>query len=140
MTGQGEDILAWTLAAVTAREQKATQAAEEFGAAWYYDDGFVLARHEDSMVATGSQDFMDRQQGDHIAANDPESVLRRCAADRKALERHTLHRTVRDTTWMAFGCYHPTKHDSRCAFDKQCWPCPDFLSLAEGYGWTEGER
>ena len=140
MNAQGEDILAFLDRAITAREHKATEAAHEHGADWYYDDGFVLGRREDDMVATGSQDFLERQQGAHIALNDPASVLRRCAADRKLL---TLHRPQQT------GAGFPDIQECRtCSADSlgdgyqylMPAPCPSLLALAEGYGWTEGER
>lgn len=87
-TAQGEGILAYLERAIAACEHMATEAAAEYGTQWYYDDGLVLARREDDMVATGSQDFLERKQGEHIALNDPASVLRRCAADRKLIALH----------------------------------------------------
>jgi len=140
MTAQGDSIVAFLDSAITARECKATAAAGEHGADWYYEDGFVRARREDDMVATGSQDFLERKQGEHIALNDPASVLRRCAADRKLL---TLHRPQQT------GAGFPDIQECRtCSADSlgdgyqylMPAPCPSLLALAEGYGWTEGER
>ncbi|MFD8488585.1 DUF6221 family protein [Streptomyces sp. NPDC059712] len=132
MTAQGEDILAWLDAAITGRERKATKAVDEYGADWYYDDGFVLARHEDDMVATGSQDFLDRPQGEHIAANDPASVLRRCAADRKLLELHG---------GRGHGCpaydYDGDLDEFARFYNHEA--CPVVQHLAESYGWTAGQ-
>jgi hypothetical protein len=66
-------------------EQAAKAAASELGADWYYSDGSVLARREDDMVATGSQSFMERERGEHIARHDPARVLREVDAKRRIL-------------------------------------------------------
>jgi len=80
-----DDLVRWLTAQLDADEEQARAAAEEYGADWYYDDGFVLARREDDMVATGSQDFLERKQGVFIAAHDPARVLRDIDAKRKLL-------------------------------------------------------
>ncbi len=82
------DLAQWLRAQLDADAERARTAAEEYGPDWYYDDGFVLARREDDMVATGSQDFLDRQQGEHVAEWDPARVLREIKAKRKLLVRY----------------------------------------------------
>ncbi|MEU6925491.1 DUF6221 family protein [Streptomyces sp. NPDC046631] len=148
MTAQGEDVLAFLDRAIGARERKATEASNEHGADWYYEDGFVLARREDDMVATGSQDFLERKQGEHIALNDPASVLRRCAADRKALALYTETVVIRDKS--AAVLQDAQNRDVRpdpCVLDdwsranrEAAFMLPLVQLLAEGYGWTEGEQ
>ena len=148
MTAQGENILAYLERAITSREHTATEAAVEYGTEWYYDDGLVLARHEDDMVATGSQDFLERPQGEHIALNDPASVLRRCAADRKALALYTETVAIRDKSTVTLQ--HAQGRGVRpdpCVLDdwsraqrEAAVMLPLIQLLAEGYGWTEGER
>lgn len=148
MIGQGEDILAWLETAISEREQKATEAAVEYGARWYYDEGFVLARREDDMVATGSQDFLDRPQGDHIALNDPESVLRRCAADRKAVELYVETVAIRDRSAASIQAAQDSGiRPDPCVLDdwsranrEAAFMLPLIQILSEGYGWTEGEH
>lgn len=134
MTAQGEDILAYLDRAITSRERTATEAAAEYGTKWYYDDGFVLARREDDMVATGSQDFLERKPGEHIALHDPASVLRRCAADRKLIE---LHGPLGHWDLGCKGCGFNNQEESMVDHYQDC---PVLRALAEGYGWTEGER
>lgn len=85
----------------------------------------------------------------HIDANDPDRVLRRCAADRKILDPHV------PMQW-AFKWVGPTDDrqrvpDMRCSvcwtdydpdgkFDHEChhgpheWPCAMVLALSEAYG------
>jgi hypothetical protein len=83
------DLVQWLRAQLDADEEQARAAAEELGGDWYYDDGFVLARREDDMVATGSQDFLEAERGRFIAAHDPARVLREIDAKRRILD--TLH-------------------------------------------------
>ncbi|MFJ7023218.1 DUF6221 family protein [Streptomyces sp. NPDC101117] len=143
MTAPGGDLLAWLGNAISVREAAATAAVDEYGADWYYDDGFVLARREDDMVATGSQDFLEPSQGRHIAANDPASVLRRCAGDRKLLKLHNTPGVVfpdgaylDDNRWCV-GCGYGNDGEPLTSDVNEC---PTLRAIAEGYGWTEGER
>ncbi|WP_042174609.1 hypothetical protein [Streptomyces sp. NBRC 110035] len=78
----------------------------------------------------------------------PAAVRRRCAADRKLLE---LHKAVPD-----HGRYSEAQCPADCdgehsappvcascrtyAGDPVAFPCPTVRVVAEGYGWTEGER
>lgn len=78
-------------------------------------------------------------QGDYAAAtlietNDPASVLRRIAADRKTFAEHQVHECG-----DVDGCALEPGHQR--AFCNQCrpgvlWPCPTVLHLAEGWGWN----
>lgn len=147
MTGQGGGIRAWLDTAIALREQTARQARPgpwrpggigEFG--WTVHTGAGTVEADDS-----DQGMADCR---HIALHDPESVLRRCAADRKLLE---LHRPV---PCGQFGC----DCDQKCATcdwtqsqetgrrpvwgecDQHAYPCPTVRAIAEGYGWTGGER
>lgn len=148
MIAQGEDTLAYLDRAITATERTATEAAAEYGTKWYYDDGFILARREDDMVATGSQDFLERPQGEHIALHDPESVLRRCAADRKLIAEH--QEVPNHGRYSEPEC--PADCDGQHDDPPVCRACRDYAGdplpspcrtvryLAEAYGWTEGAR
>lgn len=102
----GVDLVQWLTAQLDADAEEARAAAEELGPDWYYDDGFVLARREDDMVATGSQDFLERERGAFIAAHDPARVLREVEAKRRIVE---IHRVVggfedEDMTDLGPGC------------------------------------
>ncbi|MCM1943163.1 DUF6221 family protein [Streptomyces sp. G3] len=85
-----DDLVQWLRAQLDDDERTARMAAEELGDGWYYDDGFVLARREDDMVATGSQDFLEREHGQHIARHDPSRVLREIDAKRQLLDLHSV--------------------------------------------------
>lgn len=76
-----DDLVRW-LDEDTAR---ATEAGEELGPDWHYDDGYVLARREGDMVATGSQDFLEVERGRFIAEWDPARVLREIDAKREQI-------------------------------------------------------
>lgn len=83
-----DDLVQWLRAALDEETGEARAAAEELGPDWYYDDGYVLARREDDMVATGSQDFLEAEPGRFIARHDPARVLREIAAKRQLLDQY----------------------------------------------------
>lgn len=118
-----EDLAQWLRAQLDTDVERATTAAEEYGADWYYNDdfGYVLARRERDMVATGSQDFLDRPQGEHIAEWDPARVLREIDAKRMIVAAHERRPM-------------PNGDSADCA---QCWgavwPCPTLRLLALPY-------
>lgn len=148
MTAQGEDILAWLDHAISVREAAATAAAVPYGQHWV--QGFP-EQHKDPDLRYGwDADMVHLSQtdpciayqclSDEIAAltvlHDPESVLRRCAADRKMLELHAP-----TTGYNLHGGSYPAC--SACGTAEEYpvrFPCPTVRALAEGYGWTEGER
>ncbi|MDX3531949.1 DUF6221 family protein [Streptomyces sp. ID05-39B] len=149
MTAQGEDILAWLDRAITVREQSAQTSIEQ---ATVY-----LAGAEPSSVsvwrvverpATGTFVATCDQWGrvaevvptyggahaEHIALNDPDSVLRRCAADRKLISQHG---PCSDTDRGCKGCGFDNQEESMVDDYNSC---PVLIAIAEGYGWTRGER
>ncbi|WP_371099859.1 DUF6221 family protein [Streptomyces sp. PU_AKi4] len=149
MTAQGEDILAWLETAITEREDAARRATQK---PWRTHDthldlgghtATVLAgkRNDTELLAwlpTMTHQYWDEARNawnnaEHIAANDPASVLRRCVADRKLLELHG-DRCHSCPAKSATGYL-----DEWTQFDYGDL-CPVVLLLAEGYGWTEGER
>jgi hypothetical protein len=69
-----------------------------------------------------------RQIGDHIVRNDPHTVLRRCAADRRILEAHEkVHRCPIPVLNSTVGGLWGTEEDG---------PCWTLILLADGYGIT----
>ncbi|MFF1444080.1 hypothetical protein [Streptomyces sp. NPDC058295] len=118
MTAQGEDIPAWLDNAIT-------KAASD--AARWHDT-------ECSFHGTTIIDLTVLQGGAPLCDCDgPTAITRRCAADRKLLDLHAgnMHSCpAKDETgyldeWTHFG-YEDT--------------CPVVQGLADGYGWTEGQR
>lgn len=156
MSAQGEDILAWLDGAISEREQIAFNALNhERGATWEANGSTVqvvsgLATFGDVFKETVvfNEGSPTEEQAEHIALNDPASVLRRCAADRKLLE---LHQAVPD-----HGRYSEALCPPDCAGehsgplvcvscrdyvgDPVDAPCPTAVAIAEGYGWTGDKR
>jgi hypothetical protein len=153
VTARGEDILAWLVRVISEREE-AARGALAFG------DAFAAGREApDCVYGTGFggpymrvavPGFEGQTEAavTHFALYGPESVLRRCAADRKLLN---LHRAVPD-----HGRYSEPECPADCdgqhngppvcmacrdyAGDPLQAPCHTVLALAEGYGWTGDER
>lgn len=149
VTAAGEDILAWTENAISRVEDTARYATQE---PWrshdtHLDHGghtaTILAGEDNNTellawLPTMSHEAWDEarnawRNANHIVMHAPTSVLRRCAADRQLLDLHggSMHSCpAKDETgyldeWTQFG-YGDT--------------CPVVQTIAEGYGWTEGER
>lgn len=145
MSAQGEDILAWLDNAISVREAAASAATVPYGGHWV--QGFP-EQHKDPALRYGwDADMVHLSQTDpHIAyqclsgeiaaltvLHDPESVLRRCAADRKLLAAYekangpqSLHTDDPRINGHREGAKYALLQAVR--------------ALAEGYGWTGGER
>lgn len=147
-TAPGERILAWLNRAVSEREALAHAALNHGrGSAWRANGATVEVVTDQPVYADVFEETVvfnegspTEEQAVHIAANDPESVLRRCAADRKLIELHRPQQT---------GAGFPDLQECRtCSADSLGdgyqylvpAPCPSLLALAEGYGWTEDAR
>jgi len=136
MTAQGGDILAWLETAITAREDLARAAADEEQDASWSDGGeygeSVYTGGVASAVVAGPWGHLPDATRKYIAANDPASVLRRCAADRKLLELHG---------GQGHSCpsydYDGDLDSFARFYDHEA--CPVVQHLAEGYGWTAGQ-
>jgi len=116
MSGQGEGILAWLDSAITAAEQNASR--------WHDTECTV---HGTSLI-----DATVLHSATLCDCGGPESVLRRCAADRKLLNLHVgkMHScpATDETGYL----------DEWTQFDHS-EVCPVVEHLAEGYGWTAGQ-
>jgi len=147
MTAQGGDLLAWLETAITEREDAARLATQ---GVWRTHDTHLDLGGHTATVLVGERNDTELlawlptmshapwdearnawNNAEHIAANDPASVLRRCAADRKLLELH-----AQDSLPNGIDL----DECRTCGGANEPWPCPTLLTLAEGYGWTEGER
>lgn len=73
---------------------------------------------------------------EHIVRHSPSAVLRRCAADRRVVERHTeFHAAVLPA---APGAEPQTERwCTQCRSSR--WPCPELVDRAEAYGITAHE-
>lgn len=114
-TAAGEGILSWLDTAITKAEQDAVR--------WHDVECDV---HGTSLI-----DAIVLESATLCGCGGPESVLRRCAADRKLL---TLHEP---RPFLGGGMPDPAEC-SEC--HNQAFPCPTIVALAEGYGWTGGDR
>ncbi|MFF1574728.1 DUF6221 family protein [Leifsonia sp. NPDC058292] len=131
MSAQGGDLLAWLYGAITAREEAARCVGWGSITATDYLWGtkhLTLHRAGESKNTTE----MDSDLADHIVANDPESVLRRCAADRKLLELHG----GRGHSCPAYD-YDGDLDEFARFYNHEV--CPVVQHLADGYGWTAGQ-
>ena len=125
MTAQGEDILAYLERAIAKAETTARNACHESAGQWNANgDGASCSVQDDNGdVVVYDEGWPSPTQADHIALNDPASVLRHCAADQKLIESLTA---------VINGDYID---------DGEPVLAERVLDLfAEGYGWTEGER
>lgn len=90
-----DDLVRWLGAQFDEDERIARAAAEELdgfalGGEWRYDGRYVETVRERTMVAVGSQDFMELTVGEFIAAHDPARVLREIDAKRRILALHSF--------------------------------------------------
>lgn len=163
VTAQGGDLLAWLDAAITEREETAQRATQT---PWRTHDTHLDLGGHTATVLTGERNdtkllawvpTMSHEPWDetrnawnnaeHIALNDPESVLRRCAADRKILaayasllsaasqpedDRNPLCMPSEEAMeWLDRGSARSSAHEALKLLR------PVMEALAEGYGWAE---
>ncbi|WP_331746681.1 DUF6221 family protein [Streptomyces sp. NBC_00842] len=144
MIAQGGDILAWLDTAITIRANAAQRACEGGSGRWFSggssDDRHVDEWELESDVIYSADDpykalvynevHPSKDRSVHIALNDPESVLRRCAAERKLIELHgrQMHSCPAEDETGYLDEWTQFDHGDTC---------PVVLLLAEGYGWTE---
>ncbi|MCZ4513497.1 DUF6221 family protein [Streptomyces sp. ActVer] len=120
-----DDLVRWLGEQLDVDKARADAAAEELGPDWHYDDGFVLARREGDMVATGSQDFLEAERGRFIAAHDPARVLREIDAKRQIVRWHYRRPAPK---WDLDGV-----EGFECATCDQQFPCKTLRLLALPY-------
>lgn len=133
------DLHAWISAKVTAVEE-AARACPPWP--WRYDTDQDAVLAADGVEVADVFALSNRQlhaTGEFIAANDPDAVLRRCAADRRILDRHSVDPDAlgwSSTPYFCQGCGcdrysdYATKHIN---------DCPELLDLAAAHGITDEE-
>jgi hypothetical protein len=133
MTAQGEEFLAWLDAAITRREETAKAASPgPWESTGIGDYGWTVSvRRRDGGLETDDSD-QGRYDVEHVVLHDPQSVLRRCAADRKLLELHA----GRGHSCPAYD-YDGDLDEHAKFYNHEV--CPVVLHLADGYGWTAGQ-
>ncbi|MBV6697468.1 hypothetical protein KV557_10060 [Kitasatospora aureofaciens] len=123
------DVASWLQSELDRVEQIAQAAAVADGPVWTYNPG-------DYWIISGSgggplvydEGTPTGPQARHISLWDPQSVLRRVAADRRILAEHKI---VRVLGWAADW------QDSCAICGSFQVPCRTVRLLAEGYGWEE---
>jgi hypothetical protein len=131
------DLHAWITAQID-RVEAIASGHTQWSPDWYYDASAdeVRDRGNRGTVAfaptTGT--------GRHIAANDPAAVLRRCAADRRILARHSTDPDDADAqnAPTCRACNYTNKigmMSIRLAVDLA--DCPELLDLAHAHGITD---
>jgi len=123
-------------AAIEARRERAQAAATDSAAEWYRYERYVEAKHPHPQIFDADEEpvlwlAMDGTQAvmDHIAAENPATVVRHCAEDLDVLERHQQ---------ATLGGAPLASHDEcRCV---EPWPCAEVLSLARRYEIEENDR
>lgn len=130
------DLHGWISQQIAEREA-AAQACPPWPWSFDADEDAVLAAdgiQVADVFALSSRQL--RAAGIHIIVNDPETALRRCAADRKILELHCY----------GGGSFEPYSCNG-CGSDSEWGPivehtndCETLQALAEGYGLTDEER
>jgi hypothetical protein len=143
VTAQGEEILAWLEIAITERENVARDACDGGEGRWHSGWCSEDELEEGETSGAGVGDERDRTvvydegrpskaQSIHIALNDPESVLRRCAADRKLIyEVRRTAENAKGNPWDRLLHGYGPYADAMLAAAKV---------VAEGYGWTGDEQ
>lgn len=136
--------------ALAARLLAAIDTAEQLARAvppgpWRADDSVCCVTIEDEgqIVETSCLGWSEYREHvvRYVVAQQPDAVLRRCAADRKILTEHQPARAltdvnpVRDIT-VCSTCA-PGVPGQKIGRGRLPWPCTTLLALAEGYGITE---
>lgn len=135
------DLHAWITCRIGEVERIAEAARGQGEGRWRHDssyyNGYVYDDGDQPVVYDESAPLP--EEAAHIALNDPESVLRRCAVDRKILAAHpytTRVITPSDGSASAgFGC--DTCHNWDGVPEGR-GNCATVLALAEAYGYDEG--
>ncbi|MFI0822284.1 DUF6221 family protein [Streptomyces sp. NPDC021098] len=117
--------------------ERVARLTESEGGQNWREDPFVYGVRDQTNVMVARSREERAASITHIALNDPEAVLRRCAADRKILGMHQPVTVEYDDDSP------PTQACRTCGSHFEyptAWPCSTLRALAEGYGWTEGQR
>ncbi|MFE7116559.1 DUF6221 family protein [Streptomyces sp. NPDC057654] len=139
------NILAWTKNAIEQREQAAREACDDGEGRWHSgwrsenkrEDGETggerIGDERDEHALCNEGRRSSEAQSIHIALNDPASVLRRCAADRKLLELHGDRCHSCPAKGATGYCDEWTEFDCGDV-------CPVVTAVGESYGWAENEK
>lgn len=130
----GEALHVRILAAIDHAEKLAQAVAQDTEPEWSpgheHLSDYVSTAEYGSAVTCGLYGYMGWELRQYIALNDPRSTLRRCAADRRTMQRHQ-QQTIETSRWdpkpiICGYCSHVP--------DAVDWPCLDVVDLADRYG------
>jgi hypothetical protein len=147
------DLHGWITQQIDDRERLARRAAALCGChpsapVWSFHDGdeptdgriLVVDDPHPTLKRKISRKWSTTYEGlfmaEHIVANDPHAVLRRCAADRKILEVHA----PRGGDWDPYACLGCGSDSEYGVLVDHTNDCETLLALAEGYGLTDEQR
>jgi hypothetical protein len=129
-------------AAIEARRERAQAAATDSAAEWYCYERYVEAKHPHPQIFDADEEpvlwlAMDGTQAvmDHIAAEDPATVLRHCDEDQRTLGEHA---ELPDSWGSCTTCRAPDSHGPGGALVS--YPCEWISSLARRYEIEENDR
>lgn len=134
------DLHGWITQQVDRAEAVAREAADGDSGQWFVGRKWNVYRAEDqtpneddetnALVVYGNM----QAQSEHIALNDPAAVLRRCEADRRILNRHTLDLEY----WYDPACKGCRTYGlDEMAYTDNLNECPELLDLAHAHGLTD---
>jgi hypothetical protein len=148
------DLRGWITQQITAVEDTARKAAALCGChppapSWSFRDGdeptdgriLVVDEPHPGLKRKINRRWNGSYEGlfmaEHIVRHDPAAVLRRCAADRKILDRHNVDLSSADDRLYATACHGcGTYGDCDDPVTDNINDCPELLDLADGYGIT----
>ena len=151
------DLPSRILAAIDETERLAQAAAKDSEPEWspgheHVSDNVTTAEYG-SLVLCGPYGYLGWELRQHVALNDPAKTLRRCAADRRLIERH--QRETQVNVCFDYDTFRDVDYCGACTVGEGCdhciswsgpggvtsgpvlWPCPTIRDLAEVYGITE---
>jgi hypothetical protein len=135
-----DDFVSRLLAAIEETEQLAKACGEPglYGS-WYYAVGGETVRSAgNDHVACGPWNGpVEADYARHIVRHDPEAVLRRCAADRRTVERHMPRVAVQGPYEgeLICGC-----SDGADEWHATRFPCEDVRDRADAYGLSDHQE
>jgi hypothetical protein len=135
------DLHAWITQQVE-RVEETARAVEDRSAPWngqWMADGNSAVRTVNGHVLfyRHGPDPLKPGLADHVALNDPDSVLRRCEADRRILARHRIDPDAADSRLFATACHGcGTEDDWYDPVTRNLNDCPELLDLAHAHGLT----
>lgn len=132
------DLHGWITQQIDEAQRIAEAARGQDGGRWHHDTSYPNGYVYDGGVQPVVYDegTPSTEEAEHIAAWDPATVLRRCEADRRILNRHRLNPgAIWYEAAMCAGC--GTEDEMAYPRTDNLNDCPDLLDLAHAHGLTD---